>query len=431
MFIGSLRYFVAILMGGVMAGVLIVAGCGKGAAVAGAVQPTVAPVIPVRVAVTEERDLQRAVRVVGSLAGLESTTLSNRVTGTVDKILVDVGDRVKPGDKLLQIIPLRFEKWLEEGNATLAETLARLGLKEVPDESFDVNQTALVKKAMSELENAKSKLDRQAPLYKQGVVKEFEYFDTESAYKVAQSALESTRDEARALIAQARQQRADNDIRARDLYEATIRAPDGLTPGGMKIDNYAVTVRKASVGEYLKEGTTLFMLVADSTLKLQARVPERYQGMVAAGEAVKFKVEAYAGEEFEGTVSRIDPSVDEANRTFMIEALVENSKRYGNRLRPGSFVQGQILTKVEKGALMVPLEAVTSFVGVTKAFVVEGEKGNQIVHAIEVTTGQQEGGWIEVARAAGDKRELKTGDRVVTDGVTKLVDGGKVEVQER
>src|SRR5262249_21121840 len=150
------------------------------------------------------------------------------------------------------------------------------GIKEIPPDNFDVNATAPVKMARSEFDNAKMKRDASKPLYDAKVMKDFEWLDVDSAYKVAESKLEDSRDQARALLAQARQNKSQLDMRKKDFHDAIIVAPGGETPDGMKIENYAVTNRRVSTGEYLREGTVLFTLVADGILKLQARVPERY-----------------------------------------------------------------------------------------------------------------------------------------------------------
>lgn len=407
---------------------LALSACGRKEEAGGAgnkPQPGAAPV-PITVAPVRTMDLQRSVRVVGSLVGLETTTISNRVTGIVSKVYVDRGARVKPNDKLLEIDPERFNLAQRVAEAVLGQTLARLGLTEVPPESFDVNQTAPVKKAQSDYDNAKMKLDRMLPLYEAKIVKEFEYLDMTTAFKSAESALEASRDEARALLAQARQNRTTVDLLTKDFRESTIVAPAGVTPDGTKIESYAVTDRRVSQGEYLREGTALFVLVADSMLKLQARVPERHLAEVKNGALLNFTVEAYPKERFVGKVHTIDPAIDPASRTFLIEALVDNTS-YGGRLRPGSFVPGQVLTQTEKDRVMVPQEAITSFVGVTKIFKLDGENR---VKAVNVITGQEEiikdekgreTRWVEVVQG-----DVKSGDRIALTGLTKLVDGSAV-----
>jgi RND family efflux transporter MFP subunit len=374
-------------------------------------------------------DLQRSVKVLGSLAGLETATLSNRITGIVSSVSVDRGDRVKPRQKLLEIEPERYNLGVHEAQATLQQTLARLGLKEVPGSDFDVNQTAPVKKAQSEYENARSKLDRAVPLHDRKAMNDFEYFDIESAFKTSQSALESSRDEARALLAQARQNRTAIEMRQKDFTDSVILAPDGTSPDGIAIDSYVVTDRRVSTGEYLREGTSLFTLVADGTLKLQASIPERYLGEVRKEARVEFPVEAYPGETFVGRVATIDPAVDPVSRAFRVEALVDNVK-YDYRLRPGSFVAGSLLTKVDKGRVMVPLDAVTSFVGVNKVYKLDA--GGTTVRAVVVSLGQQEklpgashgdSPWVEIAQG-----EIQAGDQIAVTGLNKLVDGSPVKV---
>ena len=412
-------------------------GCGKSDAAPSTTQASVTPAAkPVSVTVVPAKamDLQRSVRIVGSLAAIEKPALSNRVTGTVSKIYVDVGDRVapsksgEPGRKLLEIESRRFDLAVQNAAAVLEETLSRLGLKTIPSENFDIDQTAPVQRAQSEYDNAKQKLDRSTPLYQQKIMKEFEYFDIQSAFKVAESNLQVSRDQARSLLAKARQDQANLDLRKKDLEDTSICSPDGSNPDGVVIASYTVSERKVSVGEYLKESTPLFVLVADSTLKLQARVPERFLADVALKSKVLFSVDAYAGKTFEGTVHAIDPSVDPASRTFMIEAYVDNPASIGNQpnpyiLHPGSFVQGNIMTKLDPARVMVPIEALTSFVGVTKAYVVVPDSSPAKVKAVDVERGQQEGQWVETLSG------IHADDLVVTTGATKLFDGSLVEIE--
>ena len=420
------------MLGLALAGLLI-SGCGKADPKADAAAKPAGPApVPVTLAPAQGMELQRSVRIVGSLVGLETATLSNRVSGAVSKIYVDRGDRVKPGQKLLEIEPDRYDMAVRESEASLDQTLARLGLKEVPGDDFNVDQTAPVKKAKSEYDNSKSKLDRATPLFESKVMKDFEYLDILSAFKSSESGLESSRDDARALLAQARQNRAQVQMRRKDAADSVIFAPGGETPDGLKIDSYAVTERKVSAGEYLREGTPAFTLVADNILKLQARVPERYLADVKKDAVVTFRVEAYPDEEFQGKVSTIDPGVDPASRTFLVEALVDNT-HYGSRLRAGSFVPGEVLTKKEPNRVMVPLDAVTSFVGVTKVFKIDGASNPPKVKAVDVTTGQQtvvkdaagrETQWVEIS-----KGDLTAQDQVAVSGLTKLVDGSTVTVE--
>jgi membrane fusion protein (multidrug efflux system) len=412
---------------------LMVGACGKGGETAtkpgaGSGGPPPVNVVLMR---AKAMELQRSVRITGNLVGLETPTISNRVTGRVTKVLVDRGDRVQPGQTLLEIEPDRFRMSVDESQAALAQTLARLGVKEVPGENFDVNQTAPVKKAKSQYDLAKEKMDRTTPLHDAQRINDFEYLAVVSDFRSAESTLENSRDEARALLAQARQNRAALEMRQKDFADSVIMAPDGSTPEKIQIDSYVVNDRKVSPGEYVREGTALFTLIADRILKLQARVPERYLGDVKEGAKVTFQVEAYPDEEFAGKVTVIHPAIDEASRTFMVEAQVDNTQ-YSGRLRPGSFVPGEVLTKKEAGRVMVPLDALTSFVGVTKLFKLDLKANPPKVKSVDVTQGQQEAvtdasgkvtQWVEIV-----KGDVTADDQVVISGMTKLVDGSAVKI---
>jgi multidrug efflux pump subunit AcrA (membrane-fusion protein) len=69
--------------------------------------------------------------------------------------------------------------------------------------------------------------------------------------------------------------------------------------------------------------------------------------------------------------------------------------------------------------LTVPPEAVVSFAGVTKLFVVEAD----LVKAVEVEVGAREKDWVEVRGA------VKPEARVVTSGQTQLVDGSPIRIR--
>jgi len=117
----------------------------------GATKPSGPPPVNVTLSPARAVELQRSVQITGSLVGLETATISNRVAGRITKVYVDRGDRVKPGQTLLEIEPDRFKLAVDDSQAALQQTLARLGLKDVPSEEFDINQTAPVKKSTERL----------------------------------------------------------------------------------------------------------------------------------------------------------------------------------------------------------------------------------------------------------------------------------------
>jgi membrane fusion protein (multidrug efflux system) len=180
-------------------------------------------------------------------------------------------------------------------------------------------------------------------------------------------------------------------------------------------DTYAIASRMVSVGEYVKEGTPLFRLIDDDPIKLRAAVPERYAAVVRVNQPVKVRVEAYS-DEFAGRVTRINPQIDPANRTFMIEVLVPNEKHL---LKAGAFARASVHTHSEENVVFVPREAVVQFAGVSKVFTV-GSDGKAIEHAVEVTDGPDE--LVEIVKG------FEGNQSVVTEGASKLATGVPTKV---
>ncbi len=119
--------------------------------------------------------------------------------------------------------------------------------------------------------------------------------------------------------------------------------------------------------------------------------------------------------------------VDRLSRTFQVEVHVPNEDRM---LRSGGFAKLAIITQSDARAMAVPLEAVVSFAGVHKVFVIRDGK----THAIEVTLGiddcdkDAEGKrWVEIETKKPG--ELLPDTPVITSGQTQLAEDVRAEVR--
>jgi membrane fusion protein (multidrug efflux system) len=187
------------------------------------------------------------------------------------------------------------------------------------------------------------------------------------------------------------------------------------TTGPGTTGRYVVAARYASVGELVRAVTPMFRLVDDDPLKLRAAVPERFFPEIRIGQQVRVRVEAYA-EPFAGVVTRINPQIDVANRTFPIEVVVPNPKLV---LPPGAFARASVQTRVQEGVVFVPMEAVVSFAGVDKVFTVQDGKAREV----GVELGERRGNEIEVVKG------LKGAEQVAVTGTSRLANGVPVEVR--
>jgi multidrug efflux system membrane fusion protein len=119
-----------------------------------------------------------------------------------------------------------------------------------------------------------------------------------------------------------------------------------------------------------------------------------------------------------GTVTFVDNVVDAATGTIRLKGTFLNSDR---RLWPGQFANVELLLSTEPDAIVVPAQAVQSGQGnSTFVFVV---RDDSTVETRRITVKRTQGAETVV----GDG--LKPGEKVVTDGMPRLVAGAKVEIR--
>jgi RND family efflux transporter MFP subunit len=377
--------------------------------------------VTVTVAPVEHRKVERTVDVVGTLKGWEDVTVGTKQQGRVLKVHHDIGDRVKPGDLLVELETVDADLSVQQAEQRLQVELAKLGLKEVPAGEFDVAAVPSVVQAKVALDKTRQMLARERSLIQRNAGTMQDFQNAENDERAAEAALANAVLTARSNLANARAARVALDIARQARKDMEIRAPvpsNPPQPTSSEPLSYAVSKKSVSQGQMIRPGFDAVMeLVIEQPLRLWANVPERYTADVRKGQPVRLTAAAHPGQVFEGEVARINPAVDATSRTFQVEVHVPNRRKM---LRPGGFAKASIITDSRSEALVVPVEAVVRFAGVTKVFVVDGEK----VRAVSVETGLEGSGWTEVV---GD---LPPNARVVTTGQTQLAEGTRVVVRD-
>jgi len=401
--------------------------------------------VTVTVAPVSLRPIQRTVHVVGTFVGYDEVTVTAEVSGRVVELRHDVGDIVQPGEVLLKIDPTDYRLSLEEAWRALELDAARIGLpvpviEDLTPEKvdalvgevrrmqgrFDINSLPPVRRAREQEDNARKRYERAKLLREQKVMNQEVFEEQQTLFVVAGNNREQAEMDSRAVLAGIKHRLVLLQIAAEKLRDTEVLVPKPTRRVGMPGKaEYSVALRKVTEGELVKDSAgaaaAVFQLVMDTVLKMNAAVPERFLGEVKVGQKVQIQVEAYPGRVFEGTIARMSPAVDPANRTFQVEALVANPVR---ELRPGGFAEGEVLTRVDPEACTVPLESVVSFAGTTKVFVVRDGKARVVL----VTPGVEGRGWVELLRP--DLKEIARGTPVVTSGQSQLADGAPVTIRQ-
>jgi RND family efflux transporter MFP subunit len=359
---------------------------------------------PVRVVAAAVGPLPRTVTVTGTLAADEEVVAGFKVAGRVSEIAVDLGSPVRKGQILARLDPTDFLLRVEQAEAALRQVRAGLGLpRDGSVGSVDPEKTALVREARAVLEEARLSRDRTALLWEKNYIARSEADASVSRLLVAESRYQAALEEIRNRQELLAERGSSLALARQQLADAVLSAP---------IDG-AVRERKASVGEYLAAGAPVLALVRVHPLRLRVAVPERDASSVRVGQAVRVLLEGDPTVHA-GRVARLSPSIQEQNRTLIVEAEVANPD---GKLRPGSFARAEIVVEADRTAVMVPASTVVTFAGLEKVFVVKDGK------AVEqrIRTGRRSGDRIEILEG------VAAGEPVVTDP-GNLVGGTPVTV---
>ena len=338
---------------------LLLAGCGKPAGPARGGRPD-GP-LPVTLAEVRTAKWEQRLLCVGSLLPAQEARLSAEVEGRIEKTHVEVGDSVKAGSELAQI-----------------DTASYQGMVNL--------HTANHNKAQINADNQTVNLERLEKLRATGAVSSTAYDEAAAAQKAALAEVAATK--------------AQLGGATTSLKRSTLRAPfDGR-----------ITERLVTEGDFARVGTVLYQILDDSTLRYRCEIPERHAPRLKTGQTVRIAVEAHPDRQFTGRITWINPAVNPDTRAVAIEARVENPDAL---MKAHSFARGEIITDPGADTLIVPGDAVITFVGVNKLYTIADGKAV----AREVALGERRG--PDQAILSG----VTAGEKIITGGLSKVQPG--------
>ena len=178
-----------------------------------------------------------------------------------------------------------------------------------------------------------------------------------------------------------------------------------------------VTARNYDNGDLYSGALPVLTVEKISTVKMLLDVNEQYFRNVKVGMPVEhIALDAYPGEEFQGKVSIIYPTLNTQTRTFQVEVTINNSNQ---RVRPGMFARVGLNFGAEHHVL-VPDQAVVKQVGSGERFVYVVSEGRAQHRTVEL--GRRIDAEYEIIEG------LQEGETVVVFGQNLLTDGRQVNV---
>ncbi len=302
-------------------------------------------------------DIEALVVTSGTLNPIETVDVGAQVSGKIEKLYADFNTPVKQGQIVAELDqePLKMKIQQNEAN-------------------YQTRQAGL-DQAKVTLQTAEKAYERAKSLFAKSLLSVEEMDAAEATYLNAKSSLVS----AQASLAQAR---TTLDLSKVDLSYAVIRAP---------VDGIVIT-RKVNIGQTLQSSYTapvLFQVATDLTkMKVECSVDESDIGKVKEGQKVRFTVEAYPNENFNGVVQqvRFSPETVQNVVTYTTIVNVDNPEK---KLLPGMTATVSIIVGEAKNVLRVSNSALRFTPDLTPA---ELEKMQQEMRDRMMAARQAQGG---------------------------------------
>ncbi len=312
----------------------------------------------------------------GSVKAVNTSLVSSKVMGTVRNIYVKVGDRVKKGQVLLEIHSPEIEAKVSAAEEALQEAKRLLGKAEAEKKLMEVTYS------------------RYERLYKERAISEQEFDEIKTRRAVAE--LEYER-------AQSFLKRAEASLKEALAYKGytTITAPVDGTVADRRID----------IGSMALPGTPLF-IVEEERFRVEAEVDERVLRNIKEGMKVELEIPSL-NIKTTGRVSEIVQQIDPLTRTFLVKVDVSAGIK---GLRGGLYAAVRIPVG-SRERIMVPLSALFKRGELEGVYVVDREG---VVTLRLVKTGKITDSAIEILSG------LEAGERIITEGIERVVDGGRL-----
>jgi len=385
----------------VIAGVVVIGG-GAIVALRGA-----APTIdPGRIATVERGDLAKSVVATGRIEPIAKVEIKSKANGIVKELKVEVGDRVKTGQVLVELDKDNLEARLRAARAALAGAQANLAAAVAEHEKNKVESEG------PDVPFAKRSLERAERLFKDALISQQQVDDARiqldqavNRQLIAKTQLgvaQAKTAQARASVAAAQ---AAVDQSEEELNNSTIRSPiDGM-----------VLARPVEIGSPVSSilnlganGTLVLVLGDISKVYVKGNVDEADIGSVRLGQLARIKVETFRDKQFDGKITQISPmGTDKDNVvSFEVKVSIENS---GGELLANMTANAEIILEQHRNTLIVP-----------EAAIVYDAKRNASVDVV-----------APASKTGKERRPIKVGvsNGTKTQVLTGLTEGQKVVLQ--
>jgi len=345
----------------------------------------VKPIESIKVSVVKPTVMQfeDIVTFVGGVEPKEAAIVASKVTSnvTVLDVFVDIGDQVKQGQPLARLDDSLTRRQIEEARAAVAAAKASIS------------------QAKSQLQTTEKDYVRYKNLYQEQVISRQQLDQIEGQYEVDKAKLDQSQRQLEQAEAQLRQ------LQVMMSYHDIVSPVNGV-----------IAERNIDPGDTVGAGSSCFVVSRQETVKIKGTITESDYPKVRLGQLAHVTIDAFPGVSFDGSVSRLSPTLDASTRTANLEVWIPSK----GILKPGMFARVEVVVGKHDG-IALPKEAVKQLAGTGEwyCFIVGPDKKAK---QIFVKRGIETGNLVEIIEGVSAE------DRVISPVVRALGEGVPVEV---
>ena len=293
----------------------------------------------------EKGSIKNVVTATGTVEAVVTVSVGSQVSGQCEKLYADYNSVVKCGQLLAKLDPRNYEAQLENAQASLLAAQARIRMVEADI----LNQRASLRSSQANLAAARATRDNDArtlkryeDLIKSGIASQSDFDNAKTTadasvakYEQVEASIAQADAQIRSAQASLNQAKAQEAQAVAELDRAKVNLE--YTNIVSPVDGVVVS-RSIDVGQTVAaslSAPTLFVIANDLTkMRVKASIDEADIGKISDQVDVKFTVDAYPQETFQGTISevRLEPTTVQNVVTYSVIISVDNAHL---KLKPG------------------------------------------------------------------------------------------------
>jgi len=378
-------------------------------------------IVPVKVVLSQKEDLPEFQSFPGKVAAADEVSLSPKLGGIVEQILVKEGDVVKAGQPLILLEQKDVINQVNQAQAAYEAALANLSNLEQGQFPQQLAQLeSAVKQTEANYNNAKENYERMKELYDEGAISKQQFEAVELQYNIAKEQHES----AKTQFALAKEKTIPESLSAAKAQVKQAEA--ALATARAALDNCIITspidgtvgAITATVGGLASPGYPLITVGKLNSVEIQISVTEDRINGIKVGQEAEVTVDAVSNTPFKGEVISVSPFKNTVTQVYPVKILVPNEN---GLLKSGMFARVKLMVAMHADAVTVPEDAVIYYDNRTVVYTLEGD----VAKANVVETGPTSMGKTVITNG------LEPGKEVIVEGQSLLTDGTKVKVEGR